>query len=418
MCFSFLPASVAAFAVSLGICSAPDQARPAGPPAPPPAVVTVAKPVQRVVTDSDEYVGRFVATDTVEIRSRVSGYLASIDFKDGQTVEKGQLLFTIDQRPYITARDQAKADLSRAAAQAEAASADLVRSERLIKDKNISEQVYEQRIAAKKQADADLESSRAAMRRAELDLEFTQLRAPVTGRIGDRQVSLGNLVTGGTQGNTTLLATIVALKPIYFEFSMDEAAYLRILRLYRSTSQPGQPAQSAVAVKLLDEDSFIHKGDVDFVDNVLDQSSGTIRMRARLPNSEDLLTPGMFGRVKIMASNPYEALLVPEAAVMSDQSRKILLTVNADNVVVPKVVTLGPVQDGMRVIASGIGKDDMIIVNGLMRARPGAKVNPQPPGAPPPGAPPAGAPGAPPPGQASSGQTGAGSAQAAPAARP
>jgi multidrug efflux system membrane fusion protein len=375
MCLSFLPTAIAGYLVSLGLCAAPDKA--AAPPAPPPAVVTVAKPVTRQITEHDEYVGRFVATETVEIRSRVSGYLASIDFKDGQTVAKGQRLFTIDQRPYVAALDQAKADINRARARVDAASADLVRSNQLIKEKNISEQVYDQRVAAKKDADAQLDSAEAALRRAELDLEFTELKAPVAGRIGDRRVSIGNLVTGGTQGNTTLLATIVALKPIYFEFSMDEAAYLRSLRLYRSTAQPGRPAVTTIAIKLLDEDKFEHKGEVDFVDNVLDQSSGTIRVRAVLPNTDDLFTPGMFGRVQITASKPYDALMVPETAVLSDQSRKILLTVGPDNAVVPKIVTLGPVQDGMRVIASGLSADDTVIVNGLLRARPGMKVTPQ-----------------------------------------
>jgi RND family efflux transporter MFP subunit len=380
MCLSFLPPAVSAALVSMGLCAAPEPGKTQAPPAPPPPMVSVAKPVTRSITEYDEYVGRFVATETVEVRSRVSGYLGSIDFKDGQLVEKGQLLFTIDQRPYVTALDQAKADLNRARARSEAANSDLTRSERLIKDKNISEQIYDQRVAAKKDADAQLESAEAAIRRAELDLEFTSLRAPVAGRIGDRRVSIGNLVTGGTQGNTTLLGTIVALNPIYFEFTMDEAAYLRSLRLYRSTGPSARSAVTTVAIKLLDEDKFQHKGDVDFVDNVLDQSSGTIRVRAVLKNEDDLFTPGMFGRVQIAASKPYDALMVPETAVLSDQSRKILLTVGPDNTVVPKIVTLGPVQDGMRVIASGIAADDTVIVNGLLRARPGMKVTPQPAG--------------------------------------
>ncbi len=373
--------------LALAACTPEQQAKgpAAAPPPPPPAVVTVAKPEVRTIVDREEYVGRFVATDTVEMRARVSGYLASIDFRDGQRVTKGDLLFTIDKRPYQASFDQATADLARAQARLDSASADLVRSERLIKERNISEQVYDQRVAAKRDADAQLASAEAALRRAQLELDFTELRAPVTGRIGDRRVAAGNLVTGGAQGNTTLLATIVSLDPIYFEFTMDEAAHLRFARLQRGAgkSRDGLPLE----LKLLDEDGFVHAGAVDFVDNVLDQSSGTIRMRARFDNAADLFTPGMFGRVRMAVSQPYEALLVPEAAVLSDQSRKIVLTVTPDNTVAPRPVTLGPAVEGMRVVRAGLKADDTVIVNGLMKARPGAKVNPQPAGAPPPGAP-------------------------------
>ncbi|MHB2169771.1 efflux RND transporter periplasmic adaptor subunit [Alsobacter sp. R-9] len=376
----------AVLAAGLAACTPEQQARPAPPP-PPPATVTVAKPEVRTVTEREEYVGRFVATDTVEMRARVSGYLGSVNFRDGQRVNKGDLLFVIDKRPYEATLDQAQADIARAHARLDSAAADLSRSERLIKDRSISEQVYDQRVAAKRDADAQLEAAEAALRRAQLDLEFTELRAPVTGRIGDRRVAPGNLVTGGTQGNTTLLATIVSLDPIFFEFTMDEATHLRFARLQRSAgkNRDGLP----VELKLLDEDTFTHQGVVEFVDNVLDQSSGTIRMRARFENASDLFTPGMFGRIRMAASQPYEALLIPEVAVVSDQSRKMVLTVTPDNTVAPRPVTLGPAFDGMRVVRSGLKPDDMVIVNGLMKARPGAKVNPVPAGAPPaaPGAP-------------------------------
>jgi RND family efflux transporter MFP subunit len=372
-----ISAALAAIPLLLAGCSPQEQAKQA-PPAPPPPAVTVASPVKRVVTDRDEYVGRFVATDTVEMRARVSGYLSAIDFKDGQKVEKGQLLFTIDKRPYEAALDQAQADLDRAKARLESAAADLVRSEKLVRDKNISEQLYDQRVATKKDADAQLSAAEAGMRRAQLDLDFTELRAPVTGRIGDRRVAPGNLVTGGTQGNTTLLATIVSTDPIHVEFTMDEAAYLRLLRMQRDR----RPAEGMpVELKLFDEDKFGHKAQVNFVDNVLDQSSGTIRMRASVANPTELFTPGMFAQVRIHASEPYEALLVPETAILSDQSRKMVLLVGPENVVVPRPVVLGSTFDGMRVVRSGLGPQDQVIVNGLMKARPGQKVAPQPPSA-------------------------------------
>lgn len=387
------PLSALVLSLLMAACTPEQQAKgpAAPPPAPPPAVVSVAKPEVRSITDREEYVGRFVATDTVEMRARVSGYLAGVDFRDGQRVNKGDLLFTIDKRPYQASLDQANADLARAQARLEAAAADLVRSERLIKERNISEQVYDQRVAAKRDADAQLAAAEAAVRRAQLELEFTDLRAPVSGRIGDRRVAPGNLVTGGAQGNTTLLATIVSLDPIYFEFTMDEAAHLRFARLQRGAGKSREGLQ--IELKLVDEDKYIHTGTVDFVDNVLDQSSGTIRMRARFDNGGDLFTPGMFGRVRMAVSQPYEALLIPEAAVLSDQSRKVVLTVTADNTVAPRPVTLGPSVDGLRVVRAGLTAQDTVIVNGLMKARPGAKVNPQPV-APPAGAPPA-APGTP-----------------------
>ncbi len=365
-------------------CTPQEQAKKEPPPAPPPPAVTVAKPAVKTIVDRDEYVGRFLATDTVEMRARVSGYLATIGFTDGQLVEKGQLLFTIDKRPYEAALDQAKADINRVQARLDSATSDLTRSERLVKDNNISAQVYEQRVAAKREAEAQLESAEAALRRARLDLEFTDLRSPLSGRIGDRRVAVGNLVTGGAQGNTTLLATVVSLDPIYFEFNMDETAYLRLARLEEKTGRArgGLP----VELKLVDENAFGHKGVINFVDNVLDQSSGTIRMRASIENPDDLFTPGMFGRVRVRASEPYEALLVPEAAVLSDQSRKLVLVLGPENVVQPRPVVLGGVQEGMRVVLSGLGPEDQVIVNGLMKARPGSKVTPQPPAPPAPAA--------------------------------
>jgi RND family efflux transporter MFP subunit len=347
--------------------------------APPPPTVTVAKPTQRTLFDYDEYVGRFVAVDTVEVRARVSGYLDSLHFTDGQMVKQGDLLFTIDKRPFQNTLDQARANLALAKSNLAYTESDLSRGQALVRDKTITEQIFEQRSQAFRNAQASVTNAEAAVRQAELDLEFTALRAPINGRIGDRRVSQGNLVTGGTSGNTSLLAMIVSTDPIYFEFTFDEASYLR----YERSSSEGQDvagrnASVKVLLKLIDEKQFKHEGRMNFVDNIIDRASGTIRGRAVIANPGGMFTPGMFARVQVPASPAYEAMLVPDAAIGTEQARKFVLVVNADNTVMPKYVTLGQVtSDDLRVIKDGLGRDDRVIVNGLMRARPGQKVTPQ-----------------------------------------
>jgi RND family efflux transporter MFP subunit len=390
-----MPRSTAARAVSfaaslaallLAACSEGPQ-RPAGGPPPAPSV-TVANPVKREVTDQDEYVGRFVAIDSVEIRARVSGYLDRIEFTDGQMVKQGDLLFVVDKRPFETTLDQAKANLAQARANLAFADTDLQRGAALVDQRTISVQTYDQRIQAKKVAEASVQAVEATVRQATLDLEFTELRAPIAGRIGDRRVSPGNLVTGGTAGNTTMLATIVSVDPIRFEFTFDEASYLRYQRLAKGGRElASRDAGVAVALKLLDEPEFAHKGRMDFVNNVIDTSSGTIRGRAVLANPDGVFTPGMFARVQVPGSPAYSALLVPDAAIGTEQARKYVLVVDAENTVRMKYVTLGQVAGNLRVIKSGIEENDRVVVNGLMRARPNAKVNPQPEGAPAPAAP-------------------------------
>jgi len=352
---------------------------------PPPPVVTIAKPTKRTVVDQDEYVGRFVAIDSVEIRARVSGYLDRIDFTDGQMVKQGDLLFTLDKRPYQTALDQAIGNLEQARANLAFAETDLARGAQLVRERTITEQTFDQRTQAKRVAEATVRAREAAVASARLDLDFTELRAPVAGRIGDRRVSPGNLVTGGTTGNTSLLATIVSTDPIRFEFTFDEASYLRYERLAQSgrdvTSREGSVI---VALKLLDEPDFQHQGRMDFVDNVIDRASGTIRGRAVFSNADGVFTPGMFGRVRVPGSPSYVAVLVPDTAIGTEQARKFVLVVDADNVVRVKYVTLGQVFDNLRVIKSGLDENDRVVVNGLMRARPNQKVTPQEEGAPPP----------------------------------
>ena len=354
------------------------QAPPTAGGGPPPPTVTVAKPIERGVVDQDEYVGRFVAIDSVEVRARVSGYLDQIHFHDGQTVKAGDPLFTIDKRPFQNTVAQARANLAQSKANLAYTAADLERAKQLVRG-TITEQMFDQRTQAFGAATASVAANEAALRQAELDLEFTELRAPVAGRIGDRRVSPGNLVTGGLAGNTSMLATIVSLDPIRFEFTFDEASYLRYERFSRAGKEvTGREGGVIVGLKLLDEKDFVHRGTMDFVDNVIDKSSGTIRGRAVFANPDLVLTPGMFGRIRVPGSPTYQALLVPDAAIGSEQVRKFVLVVGADNVTAAKYVTLGPVIDGnLRVVKDGLKADDRVITNGLMRVRPGQKVTPQ-----------------------------------------
>src|ERR1700722_1020458 len=357
---------------------------------PPPPAVTVATPVQRTVIDQDEYVGRFVAVNSVEIRSRLAGYLAEIHFQDGQMVKQGDPLFTIDRRPFEIALEQMRANLNQARANLAFTEADLARGQNLLTNKTITEQAYDQRTQAKAVAAAAVAAQEAMVHSAELDLDqYSVLRSPIDGRIGDRRVAVGNLVTGGPGGNTTLLATIVSVDPIRFEFSFDEASYLRYVRFATASNDVASAHGNVpVTLKLIDENDFSHTGKTDFIDNVINQSSGTIRGRALFQNADGLFTPGMFGRIRVPGSPPYPALLVPDVAIGTEQVRKFVLVVDDGGVVRQKYVTLGQLDDGLRVIKDGLVAGDRVIVNGLMHARPGLKVDAQEPAATPPPAPP------------------------------
>jgi RND family efflux transporter MFP subunit len=348
--------------------------------APPPPNVTVAVPMKRTVSDFDEYVGRFAAVSLVEVRARVSGYLEGIHFKDGQLVKQGDLLFTIDKRPFQNALAQASATLAQAKSNLAFTEADFIRGQQLVKEKTITDQTFEQRSQAYRNAQAAVAGAEAALRTAQLDLEFTELRAPISGRIGDRRVAEGNLVTGGTSGNTTLLATIVTNDPIHFEFTFDEASYLRYERIARTSGNDvaSRGGRVEVSLKLIDENDFVHTGRMDFVDNVISTSTGTIRGRALFNNPNGTFTPGMFGRVRVPASPPHEGLLVPDVAIGSEQARKYVLVVGADNKTVQKYVTPGQLIDGkLRVIKEGLSATDRVVVNGMALTRPGQVVNPQ-----------------------------------------
>lgn len=368
-----LPAALALLGpFLLAACGQPQQQQAA----PPPPTVTVAKPQTRNITDYDEYVGRFVAINHVFVNARVSGYLEKISFTDGQMVKEGDLLFTLDQRPYKIALDQAQANLTVAKANLDFATTDLERARTLIEDKTsnaISKQAFDQRTQTQRTAAATVQAQEAAVQQAKLDLQFTELRAPVTGRIGDRRVSVGNYVLGGTGASPTLLAVIVSMDPIYFEFTFDEASLLRYQRLTAGADVAGAP----VELKLIDDKGWPNKGKLDFLNNVVDRETGTIRGRAVFENKKDLFRPGMFGRIRLASSAPYQALTVPDTAIGSEQLQKFVYVVGPENAVQIRPVVLGPLDGDRRVIKSGLNADDVVVVNGLMRVRPGVKVTPQ-----------------------------------------
>jgi membrane fusion protein, multidrug efflux system len=368
-----LPLMALVLTGALAGCSRSSSQAQGAPPAPP--QVTVAQPLKKMVADEEDYVGRFVAVDAVEVRARVSGYLEAIHFRDGQLVKAGDLLFTIDRRPFQAALDQAHAALDQAKANLAFATSDLERGKSLVRGTTITEQTFDQRVQAKRVAEATVKAQEAAVQQAQLDLAFTELKAPVAGRIGDRRVSIGNLVTGGTSGNTTLLATIQSTDPIRFEFTWDETSYLRFLRLHKDARGPAMNVP--VKLRLIDEQDFAHEGHVDFIDNAIDRNSGAIRGRAEFANPDGTFTPGMFARVRVAMAPPAEALLVPDAAIGTEQVKKLVFVLDDKDVAQPRYVTLGQLVDGLRVIKAGLKADDRVVINGLMRVRPGVKVTPQ-----------------------------------------
>lgn len=338
---------------------------------PPPPAVSVAKPVVKKIVEQDDFIGRFDAVDTVDLRARVTGYLEKVHFEDGAIVKAGELLFTIDPRPYETALRSAQASLASATARSEFAQTDLERATTLQRTGNISEQLADQRRQALQTAQSEADSARAAIDRAKLDLEYTQIRAPISGRISRRLVSVGNLI----QPNETLLTTMVSLDPIYFYFDVDERAYLAYLQGFASTPGGTNHRDPTVTVTLTNERDGRRKGRIDFVDIRLDQASGTVRGRAVFDNKDLSLTPGLFGRIRVPGSEPYEAILVPDEALGTDQNRRVVYVVGPDNKVAARAVRPGPRIDGYRIIRDGLGPDDVVVVNGLSRARPGTVVS-------------------------------------------
>ena len=350
--------------------------KPAAGAAPPPPPVTVARPLQKQITEWDEYTGRFVAVERVEVRARVSGFIDAVHFNEGQIVKQGDLLFVIDPRPYKLAVDQAKADLERARAKLELASLDVQRALPLVRSQTVTEREFETRKANERDAAGQVGAAEAALKQAELNLEWTDLRAPIAGRISDRRVDAGNLITGGPSG-ATLLTVIVSIDPIHFVFDGSEADFLHYMRLSAAGARPSsRDVQNPVAVRLADETEYKHQGRMNFVDNVLNTKTGTIRGRAVFDNKGGFLTPGFFGRLRLFGGE-HEALLIPDGAIASDQSRKIVFTVADDGTVGTKLIELGPIVEGLRVIRSGLAPTDRIVIDGLQRARPGQKVKPE-----------------------------------------
>jgi len=345
---------------------------------PPPIPVTVATPLAKKITNWDEYWGRFVPVERVEVRPRISGFIEQVHFKDGAMVKAGDLLFTIDKRPFEIAVEAAKADIARYEAQVDVARSDVERAEPLAKSKVMTEQVFDQRKSTLNVAQAQLAAAKANLKSAELNLEWAEVRAPIAGRISDKKVDAGNLVAGGVAG-ATLLATIVSLDPIHFVFDVSEADHLRYSRLNQSGERPSsRETPNPVRVKLADETEFKHEGRMDFVDNALNERSATMRARAIFDNKDGFLTPGVFARLALYGGD-VNALLIPDAAIVSDQAKKIVLTVNAENVVTPVPVMLGPISDGLRVIKGGLKGDERIIIEGIANpmVRPGTKVAPE-----------------------------------------
>ena len=365
----------AAIVVSLNVFSAAAAIAQQGPPAVP---VTVAAPLAKRITNWDEFSGRFEALRMVEVRPRVSGVLEEIHYKDGQVVKTGDPLFTIDQRPFQIALEVAKAEILRNKAQVSLQESEVERATPLARTGTLTGRELETRQANLAVARAQLLSAEATARNAELNLEWTLVKAPITGRVSDRKVDIGNLVSGG-QTTPTLLTTIVSIDPIHFIFEVSEADFLRYGRLYLTGGRPtSRDVSNPVRIKLADETAWTRTGRMNFVDNQLNARSGTLRGRAVVDNKDELLQPGLFGRIQVFGGEA-DALLVPDSAVVSDQARKIVFTVGADNIVKAQPVSLGALSDGLRVVRTGLAADAMVVIDGLANpmVRPGAKVVPQ-----------------------------------------
>ncbi|MEO1596560.1 MAG: efflux RND transporter periplasmic adaptor subunit [Pseudomonadota bacterium] len=335
-----------------------------GPGQPPPANVSVSEVVVRNITEWDEFTGRIAAVDDVEIRPRVQGYLREVHFEDGQIVEAGDTLFTIDQREYRAAVALARADLDQAEARYALAESELARGEALREARALSTEELARREGEHRQARAALGSARAALERAELDLEFTVLKAPMRGRIGEALVDVGNLISPGT----TLLATLVAIDPVHVIFEGDERIYLKYQAQAQTGDRPSsREAPNPVQVGLADDTGFPFRGTMDFVDNRINPETGTIQGRALLDNADGYLIPGLFARVRLLGRSDFEALLIHDVAVLTDQDRKYVYVLGEDNTVLRRDVTLGREVEGLRVVDAGLEPGDKVVVNGVRK---------------------------------------------------
>jgi len=363
--------SVAAFAlwvvtVASG-CSGPVQQA-----APAPPEVTVTDVVCKQISDSDEFTGRLEAVNAVEVRPRVSGYLQSVHFKEGEIVRQGDLLFQIDARPFQAEVDRLKGELAEAKAQSARALSDFQRAERLHNNDGMSAEEYDRRAAARNEADAKVAATEGSLRGAELNLEFTHVAAPITGRVSRAEITEGNLVESGA-AQLRPLTTLVSLDPIYAYFDVDEQTYLKYARVTRARATGTQEQQGAL-MGLADEDGFPHVGVVNFVDNQVSSTTGTIRVRATFPNKNLALTPGLFARVRLQSGGEYGGCLAKDDAVVTDLNQKYVYVLGKDNKVEYRAVDIGPMTDGLRVFRKGLREGDVVVVSGLQRVRPGAVV--------------------------------------------
>jgi RND family efflux transporter MFP subunit len=334
--------------------------------------VSVAKPVKRQVVDWTELPGRFEAANYVEVRAQVAGELESVHFEDGQNIKTGDLLFRIDPAQFAAAHRAAEASVRTNQTRLDLARQEQKRGEELRGTGNIPEAVFQQRNQAFLEAQANLDQSKAELERARLNLGYTDIIAPISGKVGRKLVTEGNLISDGSSG--TLLTTIVQFDPVHFYFDVDEQSFLTYQRSH--TGEVLSQHYQQVFIALSDEKAFTHEAKLDFVSNQVDPATGTIRVRAAMPNADEFVTPGLFGRVKIQTRPPYEALVIPDEAITLDQTRRLVMTVNGEGIVEPKEVKVGPRIGRLRVITEGVTEADSIIVNGLMRARPGGKVVP------------------------------------------
>ena len=350
----------------------PGAGGPGGPGGAPP--VTVAVPLIKPIVDWDDYVGRFEAIRSVDVRPRVSGYIDKILFKDGEFARVGQVLFIIDPRPFQAVLAQAQADEARAKAAAEVARTNFARAKTLLDLKAVSQEEFDTTKATLGQADAALAAAAANTRAKALDVGFTRVTAPIAGRLSDRRLDIGNYVNSGN----TVLTTIVTLDPIYFSFTASEALYLKYQRASEAGTRPSSRiAPNPVDIRLADENEYRWKGRMNFVDNVIDNGSGTMRGRAEVRNPNNFLTPGMFGHMRLLGSGSYKGMLIPEDAIVTDQTRKVALVVGPDNMVSAHALVLGPNVEGLRIVRSGLAATDRLIIEGVQRARPGIKVTPK-----------------------------------------
>lgn len=355
---------------SLTACS-PDAAQAAVSQAPMAPQVSVATVLERQVTNFQEFTGRIEAVERVELRPRVSGYIESVAFREGAEVKKGDVLFVIDQRPYDAALKRARAELARAISAGNQAASEKERAVKLLALRALSQEEFDARTSGSEKANADVQAAQAAVDAAELDMAFTRVRAPISGVVGKAEITTGNFVSSGE----TLLTKLVSIDPVYVAFEGDEAAYLRQAQ-YSRTQGKASKAQT-VSVGLANEEGYPHNGAMVFTDNELDTATGTIRARARLSNRDRLFTPGLFARVKLGEGASHPAILVDDAAIGTDQTRRFVYVVKADNTVEYRTVEPGPLHEGMRVITSGLKAGEHIVVNGLQRVRPGSAVTPQ-----------------------------------------